>query len=41
MSGIKKRNTSVKPEQTIVIVESPAKCKKIEEYLGENFKLNA
>lgn len=38
MSGIKKRNTSVKPEQTIVIVESPAKCKKIEEYLGENFK---
>lgn len=38
MSAIKKRNTKVNPEQTVVIVESPAKCKKIEEYLGENFK---
>ena len=23
---------------TLLIVESPAKCKKIEEYLGDNYK---
>ena len=27
----------VKPKNTLVIVESPAKCKKIEEYLGDGY----
>ena len=28
----------VGPKSTVVIVESPAKCKKIEEYLGPGYK---
>ena len=33
----KSNKINVKPKNTLVIVESPAKCKKIEEYLGVGY----